>query len=186
MIRVATPADAAAIAAIYAPYVEETWISFEEVPPDADEMQSRLTAGLQTHPWLVSENAGMVEGYAHAGAHKTRAAYRWSVDSTVYVRRGHAGRGIGSQLYGRLLEILAAQAFQSCFGGIALPNEASVALHERMGFRYLGAFESVGYKLGEWRSVGWWRRDLRARDPSPVEPTPFADWQKQSPPLIRD
>jgi L-amino acid N-acyltransferase YncA len=173
-IRTATADDARQIAAIYAPYVLETWISFEEVPPSESEMRDRISNGLRTYPWLVADQDSTIEGYCFGSVHRSRSGYRWSPEVTVYVRRATHRRGIGVALYTRLLELLERQGFRAAFGGIALPNEPSIALHEKMGFKKLGVFETVGYKLGAWRDVGWWRRDLARLGDSPADPIPFS------------
>ena len=172
-IRTATALDAPAVAAIYAPLVEGTSISFESVAPEAAEMRERITATLTTLPWLVGEDAqGFVCGYAYAGAHRARPAYRWSVDVTVYVRADARGCGVGRALAKALLEELTALGYAQAFAGIALPNAASVALHESLGFEAIGIYRRVGWKLGAWRDVGWWQRALRD-DAPPAEPRPF-------------
>jgi L-amino acid N-acyltransferase YncA len=169
-ITFADESDAAAIAAIYRPIVESTAISFEIVPPEPNEIARRIAETTREHPWLVCEVGGRVAGYAYATTHRVRSAYRWSVDTSVYVdasvRRGGVGRG----LYGSLLGILAAQGYFNAYAGIALPNDASVGLHEAVGFRKIGVYERVGYKFGEWRDVGWWQLTLRAHEQSPAEP----------------
>jgi L-amino acid N-acyltransferase YncA len=166
-IRTATPDDAEAIHAIYAPIVRTTVISFELEPPTADEMRNRITTTLERFPWLVSEDeAGLVDGYVYASRHRDRAAYQWSIDVTAYVREDRRGRGIGKRLYPRLFELLAELGYFQAFAGIALPNAASVALHESVGFEHLGIYRDVGFKLGAWHDVGWWQRRLR----EPSEP----------------
>ena len=172
-IRVATPLDADAVAAIYAPVVRETPISFELEPPSVGEMRQRIVATLERFPWLVSLDAhGQVDGYAYAGKHRERAAYRWSVDTTVYVRDGSRGQGVGTRLYRQLFECLAELGYFQAFAGITLPNAASVGLHESVGFTPIGVYRNVGFKCGAWRDVGWWQRPLR--EPSdPVEPRRF-------------
>jgi phosphinothricin acetyltransferase len=178
-IRVAEAADGAACAEIYRPIVETTWISFETEPPDAVEMAQRIEALLLGFPWLVAEEDGVVLGFVYAGAHKVRSAYRWSVDVTVYLAERARGKGLGRRLYGALLEILRGQGYRSAFGGIALPNDASIGLHEAMGFRRLGTFERVGYKFGDWRDVGWWRLGLDDTDAPPGEPIPFSEFRRR-------
>jgi len=175
LLRVAKPADAPAIADIYGHYVRNTVISFELEPPDAATMRARMDDVLGGHPWLVAEQAGEVVGYAYAGGHrpKARAAYAWSVDSTIYLRDGLQRRGLGRALYGALLEVLRRQGFCRAYGGIALPNAASVGLHEAMGFSPIGVYRGVGYKLGAWRDVGWWGLDLAPLPPEPAPPAPF-------------
>lgn len=173
-IRVAQPSDAEAIAAIYAPVVRDTAISFEVEPPTVDEMRRRIAATLQTHPWLVAERDRQVIGYAHAGRHKDRAAYRWSVDFTAYVDERARRSGAGRALYEKLIVILRRQGFHAAFAGIALPNDASVGLHEAVGFRPLGIYREVGFKHGQWRDVGWWRLALSDTTAAPAEPIAFA------------
>jgi phosphinothricin acetyltransferase len=172
-IRVATAADAEAIAAIYAPYVLETAISFEEVPPSAAEMAARMAKALPTHPFLVLEEGGRIAGYAYAGPHNERAAYRWSANVSVYVAADAHRRGIGRALYERLIETLRRQGFHSLYGGITLPNAKSVGLHEAMGFTHVGIYREVGFKFGRWHDVGYWRLGL-ADGPPAAEPTPFS------------
>jgi L-amino acid N-acyltransferase YncA len=179
-IRVAEPGDADAVAAIYAPIVRETAISFETEPPSADEMAARIGATLPTHPWLVAVRGGEVVGYAYGGQHQQRAAYRWSVNVSAYIDAATRRAGVGRALYGRLLPVLRAQGFRSAFAGITLPNEASVGLHEAVGFTPLGVYHHVGFKLGAWRDVGWWRLALSESHGAPVEPTDFAPFRLTS------
>ena len=167
-VRTATPADANAITAIYSPIVTNTSISFELVPPSADEMRGRIVKTLQDLPWLVSEDAqGEVNGYVYASKHRERPAYQWSVDVTAYVREDARGLGVGKRLCQALFAELATLGYFQAFAGIALPNDASVALHESVGFEPIGVYRKVGFKLGTWHDVGWWQRELR----SPTEPT---------------
>ncbi len=172
-LRVATTGDAASLAAIYAPYVRDTNISFELDPPDADEMRLRIAATGLSHPWLVAEADGRLLGYAYASPHRAREAYAWSCDVTVYLDPSAQGRGLGSRLYTELLRCLTAQGFVSAFGGIALPNAASVALHEKLGFRHLGTYSAVGFKRGLWTDVGWWQRTLQDDRGAPAPIIPF-------------
>jgi len=173
-IRVATTDDAEAIAAIYAPVVRDTVISFETEPPDAIAMARRIETTLQTHPWLVAEEGGRVLADAYAGPHRSRAAYRWSCDITVYAAEDARRRGLGRQLYTRLFDILARQGLHLAYAGITLPNAASVGLHESLGFAPVGVFREVGYKHGAWRDVGWWGLTLGEPGGSPRDPVPFA------------
>jgi phosphinothricin acetyltransferase len=176
-IRAADPQrDAAACAAIYAPYVEGGPISFEERPPDAAELAARIERTSLTHPWLVAERGGGVVGYAYACPHRQRTAYRWSVDVSVYVAAGQVGAGIGRALYTELVARLRAQGFRMALAGITLPNPASVALHESLGFARVGTMREIGWKAGAWRDVGWWQLELapagEGRPPDPTPPTP--------------
>jgi len=161
-IRPATPDDAPAISAIYAPIVRDTCISFELAPPGEDEMRGRIEATLERLPWLVGVDAdGQVNGYVYASKHRDRPAYQWSVDVSAYVRSDCRGQGIGKRLYTVLFVELARLGYFQAFAGIALPNAASVALHEAVGFQPLGVYRDVGFKQGAWHDVGWWQRTLR-------------------------
>lgn len=161
-IRSAEPArDAAACAAIYAPSVDGSAVSFEETAPDAAEMARRIESVSARYPWLVGEGpGGEVAGYAYGTEHRSRAAYRWTVEVTIYMAQAFRGGGLGRELYARLLELLAAQGFCTAVAGITLPNPASVALHEACGFQPVGVYRRVGYKGGAWRDVGWWQLKL--------------------------
>lgn len=173
-LRVATPDDAGAIAAIYGPIVSDTAISFELDPPSVAEMRARIENILQRLPWLVSlDELGLVNGYVYASKHRERAAYRWSVDTAAYVREDSRGRGVGRRLYQALLDELTCLGYFQAFAGITLPNAASVGLHEAVGFRPLGAYRRVGYKLGSWHDVGWWQKSLREPVDEPPPPKSF-------------
>jgi phosphinothricin acetyltransferase len=175
ILRTAMPSDAASVAAIYAPIVRDTAISFEIDPPTPQEMARRIAAALPTYPWLVAERDGHVVGYAYAGPHRDRAAYRWSVDMTAYVDARARRGGVGRALYDRLVQLLQRQGFHAAFAGIALPNPASVGLHEAVGFKPVGVYKEVGFKHGAWRDVGWWRLGLSAETGIPHDPIVFAD-----------
>jgi L-amino acid N-acyltransferase YncA len=158
MIRPATPGDAAAIADIYNYYVTETVVTFEEQPVSVTEMTERIAEIAQANlPWLVCEHDGRVTGFAYASKWKGRCAYRHSAESTVYLERGATGRGIGRLLYAGLIEQLRTRNLHAVLGGIALPNEASVALHEKMGFTKVAHFKEVGHKLNRWVDVAYWQ-----------------------------
>ena len=173
-LRLAESADASAVAAIYAPYVTASAVSFETEAPDEGEMRSRIDAVAGSYPWIVAEEDGALLGYAYASAFRSRPAYRFAVETTVYLAHGAEGRGIGRRLYTLLLTTLEAQGFTQAIAAITLPNEASVRLHEAFGFAQAGAYRQVGYKLGEWRSVGLWQRALAPLADPPAEPKPFA------------
>jgi len=164
VIRLATGGDAAAIAAIYGQVVRETTISFEFVPPDPAEMASRMRAVTATYPWLVAERAGEVEGYAYASRHSDRDGYASSVNVSAYVREGARGQGVGRALYSALFRELERDEFyHRAYAGIALPNDASVALHASFGFQLVGVYREVGFKFGRWIDVAWWERHLGGR-----------------------
>jgi L-amino acid N-acyltransferase YncA len=156
--------DAGACAAIYAPFVSDSAVSFEEQPPDAAEMAARIRRIEATHPWLIAEFDGGPAGFAYASPHRDRRAYRWAADVSVYVDPQHHRRGIGSMLYGALLALLRHQCLHVACAGITLPNDASVGLHESLGFTLVGIYRSVGWKGGAWRDVGWWQLQLSPPD----------------------
>jgi phosphinothricin acetyltransferase len=160
VIRRAIPADAQGVCRIYNPYVESTAISFEEVPVDAGAMAARIADIQRAHAWLVAEVDGEIAGYAYAGPWRSRAAYRHAVETTVYVESGRTRQGLGRALYETLLAELARMHFHCAIGGIALPNPASVSLHEKLGFVKVAHFREVGWKLGRWVDVGYWQRNL--------------------------
>lgn len=169
-LRQATPADGEALADIYAPYVLSTPITFEENPPDAAEMARRVAATLPRHPYLVALDGPTVIGYAYGGIHRSRAAYRWSVEVSVYVAASAHRSGAGRALYASLFRLLSAQGYPRAFAGITLPNSASTGFHEAMGFQPIGVFRRIGWKQGTWHDVGWWALDLDAPDDPPHEP----------------
>lgn len=172
MVRHADPErDGGACATIYAPYVAGAATSFEEQPPDADDFAERIERVAATHAWLVAERDGVVAGFAYAAPHRPRPAYRWTVETSVYVGGGHQGTGLGRELYTELTGLLRRQGLHLALAGITLPNAASVALHEALGFEQIGVYRRVGYKAGGWRDVSWWQLALTA-DPgdAPAEP----------------
>jgi len=168
LVRDAIATDAAACAAIYAPYVTGSAITFELDAPDAATMAERIAAAQAAHAWLVAEDDGAVIGYAYAGPWKGRPAYRWSVEATVYVAAEGHGRGIGRALYEALLDRLAALGYRTVVGGVTLPNDASVGLHRAVGFEPVGTFPRIGWKLGEWRDVHYLVKHLGPPDPPPA------------------
>jgi len=176
-IRLATEADAEGIVAIYAPIVRETAISFEVEAPDVNAMRRRITETLAHLPWLVCERRGEVLGYAYASTHRTRAAYQWSVDVSVYVHARIRRSGVGKALYTSLLRFLDLQGFYNVYAGITLPNPASVRLHESLEFQPVGVYRAVGYKLGAWHDVGWWHLALRPHAVLPGPPVDFGQIQ---------
>jgi L-amino acid N-acyltransferase YncA len=171
MLRHADPAaDAEACAGIYAPNVTAGVASFEDEPPDAAEMERRIAETSARYPWLVSERDGAVAGYAYGTLHRTRRAYRWAVEVTVYVDARRRRSGVGRELYEALLPLLARQRLQVAVAGITLPNDGSVALHEAVGFRPVGIYRELGFKHGAWHDVGWWQLRLLPATAEPQEP----------------
>lgn len=170
-IRAATVADAGAVAEIYAPYVRDTAISFELMPPTEAEMATRIAKVLPAYPWLAAESEGRVVGYAYGSQFAERAAYRWSVTVGIYLAGDAHRRGLGRALYAVLLAALRLQGYHAVFGGITLPNAASVGLHEASGFAPVGIYGQAGYKFGRWHDVGWWGLRFPV-DGAPDEPLP--------------
>jgi len=160
MIRSVLPEDAPRIAEIYNHYIEQTAITFEEQPVSFDEVARRIAEITQGLPWVVYTDHGTVSGYCYASPWRSRSAYRFSVESSIYVAPSFGGRGVGTALYEHLLDDLKARGLHAVMGGITLPNEVSVRLHEKLGFRKVGQFQEVGFKAGRWRDVGYWERLL--------------------------
>lgn len=176
LIRFARTDDAAAIARIYRPFVEQSMVSFELIAPSAEEMAARIAKGGDRFPFLVVEGAeGVPVAYACASAFRERAAYRFAVETSIYVDPAFHGRGIGTRLYGTLLDLLRAQGFAYAVGAIALPNPASVALHRALGFEPSGTYRDIGYKNGAWASVGLFQCALNAMTAAPREPLTLPD-----------
>jgi len=170
-IRFADPdRDAAQIAGIYRPAVDHSAVSFEEVAPGAQDMAARIASASSTHAWVVHEDGGRVTGYAYAGPHHVRAAYRWAAAVAVYVHPDHHRRGIGRELYGALLPLLTRQNLRWACAGITLPNPASVALHDSFGFAPVAVYPQIGFKAGAWHDVGWWQLELGPAGTPPSEP----------------
>jgi phosphinothricin acetyltransferase len=165
--------DGAACAAIYAPYVEGTAVSFEARPPDAAEMTGRIARTQERTPWVVVEMDGVVRGYAYGTRHRDRAAYDWTVETTVYVDNGFRGRGVGRAAMTALLAILRIQGFHLAVAGITLPNDGSVGLHRALGFAPVGGFDAIGWKFGAWHGVQWFQLELGDRRvPAAIRPLP--------------
>jgi L-amino acid N-acyltransferase YncA len=170
IIRAATERDAAACAAIYAPYVTETAITFEDRPPSTPEMAARIAASLRRHAWLVATDGDRVLGYAYGGPFKARPAYRWSCEVSVYLEVGRRRTGAGRALYEALFERLAARGYRTAVAGITLPNEASAGLHRAMGFEPVGTYRRIGWKFGAWHDVAFAQRALGVGEDPPAEP----------------
>ncbi|MCC6617177.1 MAG: N-acetyltransferase [Anaerolineae bacterium] len=175
-IRLATEADAHALQAIYAPYVQNTTVSFELTVPTVEEMAERIRKTLIMSPWLVcADEHDRVLGYAYASKHRERAAYQWSVDVSAYIDVPWKRTGMGRGLYTSLFALLRLQGYANAYAGIALPNEASIGLHTAMGFEAVGVYRGVGYKLGAWHDVSWWGLRLHYISDTPTVPRPLAE-----------
>lgn len=174
-VRLATLEDARGILEIYSPCVLGSSISFETLVPSLEEMQNRISTGLQKYPWIVAVVRGQVAGYVYASRHREREAYQWSCECSVYVRPEWKGKGLASKLYQLLFLILKHQGFRNVFAGITLPNEPSVRLHERCGFTKFAEYEMVGNKFGSWHTVGWWKLQIHSYDLNPPPPVNIAD-----------
>lgn len=169
-VRDAADRDGEACAAIYAPYVTGTAITFEEELPSTAAMAERIAAAQRTHAWLVLEQDGRVVGYAYGGPFASRPAYRWSCEVSVYLEPGRRRTGGGRALYERLLARLADRGFRTAAAGMTLPNEASVGLHRAMGFQPVGTYRRIGFKHGLWHDVAWMQRTLSGGEDPPREP----------------
>ncbi len=169
-IRLASKKDAPQILEIYSPIVRLTHISFEHDVPDASEIAARIAKTSRQYPWLVCEIDSRIAGYAYASAFRSREAYQWTTETTVYVHEGYKRRGVSRTLYTSLLAILREQGYRSAIGVIALPNAASIRAHESLGFREIGVFRNVGFKAGAWRDTGWWQLDLSPALEQPPAP----------------
>ena len=180
IIRLASAADAPQICEIYRPIVRDTAISFEETAPDADEIATRIAKTLEQYPWLVCEINRQIAGYAYGSPFRSRSAYQWTVETTVYVHSDYQRRGVSRALYTSLIAILRRQGYCNAIGVIALPNDGSVRAHETLGFRKIGVFENMGYKRNEWRDTGWWQLELRPMPPEPQAPRPVMDLARQA------
>jgi L-amino acid N-acyltransferase YncA len=161
VVREAVVDDVPALLEIYRPFVTDTAVSFEIEPPTLEDFQARVLAAQERWSWLVAERNGEVLGYAYGSAFRTRAAYRFTAETSAYVSSAHRGLGIARTLYERLFEVLATRGYANAYAGIALPNDASVAFHQALGFTSVGTFHRAGWKFGRWHDVSWWERRLR-------------------------
>jgi L-amino acid N-acyltransferase YncA len=171
IVRDASERDAAACAAVYAPYVIDTAVTFESEPPTPADMAVRIATALRGHAWVVLEDEGRVVGYAYGGRFQSRAAYRWACEVSVYVELGRRRTGTGRHLYEALFRRLAARGFRTAVAGMTLPNDASVGLHRAMGFEEIGTYRRIGFKHGEWHDVAWTQRVLTDGEDPPPEPS---------------
>ena len=174
-VRVANASDARQILEIYTPYILDTAFTFEtEVPSEAD-FKERIQKNLQARPWLVCTLDGSVICYVYASGHRERAAYQWCCESSVYTKKDFQGMGIGRELYKVLFLILKMQGYRNIYAGITLPNEPSIKLHEKCGFTHFATYDNIGYKLGEWKNVGWWKLSVNHYDRKPSPPIAFGE-----------
>ncbi len=178
MIRVATKDDAKGIAEIYSKIVEQTKISFETKAPTISEMEQRVESISSKFPYLVEEIDGNIAGYSYANTHRERSAYRWSCDATIYISEDFRANKIGSKLYSSLFKILTELGYYNVYAGITLPNDPSVGIHERFGFKKIAHYNNVGFKMGAWYDVGWWELSLTNDRKTPSEPLLFPDYIK--------
>jgi L-amino acid N-acyltransferase YncA len=169
-IRAAAPSDAGGVVEIYGPYCEESPVSFEIRRPTIDEMEERIAKISEQYPWLICQNGPELAGFAYAGPHRERAAYRWAVDVAVYIAAGFRGLHVGTALYTSLFEILKIQGFHKAYAGITIPNPASIGLHRSLGFELVGTYRNVGFKAGSWHDVAWWELTLQPPVYWPSEP----------------
>lgn len=180
-LRIATKEDGAALAAIYAYYVENTAVTFEYVAPSAEEFGERIAHKLEKYPYIVAEENGRAVGYAYADMYRERAAFNWSCELSVYVDKNETGKGTGKLLYNALIAILKLQGFVSVVASITYPNDPSVALHEKMGFSHLGTMHDIGYKFGRWLDLMWFEKRISdVNTPAMVIPFPELDSEKIS------
>jgi L-amino acid N-acyltransferase YncA len=175
ILHIADPSDAAPILEIYGPYVLNTAFTFELDVPSVEMMTNRIEHYLEKWPWLIYLRDNMVVGYAYASPHRERAAYQWCVESSVYVRPDFQIGGLGTKLYNSLFAILKFQGFRNVYAGITLPNDRSVGFHKKLGFRNVGDYNCIGYKLGQWHTVSWWHYQLNNYENNPSPPLKFSE-----------
>lgn len=178
IIRLANKKDASAILDIYNPYIENTSFTFETEVPLLADFQKRIEDYLENWPWLVCEDQGKIAGYAYGAKYRERKGYQWCVESSIYIHDDYLKRGIGKALYEALLEILKQQGYRNVYAVINLPNERSVKFHESCGFTFFALYPKVGYKLGNWKNVGWWQVNLNEYNMEPDPPVKFSDLKK--------
>ena len=178
VLRLATVSDAEEILHIYAPYIVNTSFTFETEVPSVEEFAERIRTYLLNWPWVVCEIDGRIAGYTYATRHRERTAYQWCTESSVYIQDDFQRAGIARALYTALIDILKKQRFRNIYAVINLPNEKSIAFHESCGFKYFATYEKVGYKLGKWKNVGWWKLSVNEYGDEPAAPIKFSDINK--------
>lgn len=184
IFRVATPVDARQILDIYAPYIKNTSFTFETEVPTIQEFAERISHYLESWPWLVCEVGGMIAGYAYAGRYRERTGYQWCTECSIYMHEQFRKKGIGRKLYQQLFEILKRQGFRNVYAVINTPNDNSVDFHEHCGFSFFAMYENVGWKLGKWKNVGWWRLILNEFSDNPAPPIMFTHLNKDFFPAV--
>ncbi|MFW5949982.1 MAG: N-acetyltransferase family protein [archaeon] len=175
-IRLATTDDAPSCREIYAPYVRETAVTFEQSVPSPGEFRERMEQLLDSYPWLVSEHENDICGYAYASPHRDRGAYQWSVESSVYVSESFHRSGIATALYNALFAVLREQGYVNVYAGTTLPNPPSVNFHQSIGFESVARYPNAGYKSGEWHDVQWWHYPVQSPPDEPAPPTPIGEF----------
>ena len=178
-IRIATVNDADSILYIYKPYIENTSFTFETEVPSPDDFKKRVEDYLINWPWLVYEHNGMIAGYAYGSKYRERTAYQWCVEVSIYIHDDFQKMNIGKALYKSLLKILKAQGYRNVYAVINLPNGNSVKFHENCGFVFFALYSNVGYKLGKWKNVGWWQKNINEFNLEPEPPIKFAALNKE-------
>jgi len=171
-ISMSENSDAQAVLDIYRPFIESSAVTFETAVPSLDSFKKRMRDVRKEAPWLVCRSGEMLLGYAYGGRHRVREAYRWSREVSVYIKEGYQGMGIASGLYSSLIELMRLQGYCNLLAGITIPNPKSVGFHESMGFRHVGTYRNVGYKLGSFHDVGWWELFIGDKALAPSEITP--------------
>ncbi len=184
MIRLARPTDAEGILNIYTPYITNTSFTFESEVPSLRDFSKRIESYLVHWPWLVCEIDGVIAGYAYGSKYRERIGYQWCVECSVYIHDEFQRRGIAKKMYSALFEILKSQGYRNVYAVINLPNERSVQLHESCGFTWFANYEKVGFKLGKWKTVGWWQLTINDYSDEPSAPQKFSDLDKNVVELI--
>jgi phosphinothricin acetyltransferase len=179
-IRLIEQTDAQATLNIYAPYVQQTAVSFEYEVPTIQEWEKRIETYSNDCPWLVCEQQGKVVGYAYAGKHRSRVAYAWSAELAVYILEQFHGFGIAAALYKTLFDLLRLQGYVNALAGVTIPNAKSENFHLKMGFEDVGIYKNVGYKIGDWHSTRWFQLALQPHEKEPKKPRSFSEIQQTS------
>ena len=174
-VRIARAGDAADILEIYKPYILNSAFTFETEVPTITEFESRIEKYLQKYPWILSEVDGQIAGYAYASGHRDRDAYQWTCECSVYVNDKFKGQGMGTKLYRILFQLLKFQGFRNVYAGITIPNKPSENMHAKCGFELFAVYDNIGYKLGAWHKVGWWKLQLNGYDLLPPPPKRFSE-----------